>query len=325
MFSIVSSKNFWRALHLLVMTVLVFGCADSERAATVAFRNDSSPAPAAAVVSPVRDSQETAGMRTEKIGMVGVDIPPAIARKIIYNAQIALVVEDIAKVDIQIVKLVKEAGGYISGSDNSGATNLQRTASWTIRIPVDGFEPFVERITRLGEVQKNHVESQDVTQEYVDVEARIGNKQKEETRLQKHLADSTGRLEDILTVERELTRVRGEIEQAQGRLRYLANLSSLSTVTLTASEVHDYKPPVRPTFAGRIQQTFEHSMESLVEFVQEIILFVVSIAPWIPVVLLLTLPTLWLLRIIRRRLNWAIRLEPIRSAYVPPREDPPAS
>ena len=322
MLSIVSSTNFQRALHVPTLIFFLSGCADSERSSMLEGRSITSLAPTAALATNVSGSQDASLNQKAKTGAIGVDIPAAIARKIIYNAQIALVVEDIAKLDTQIVKLVKEAGGYISGSDISGTTNLQRTASWTVRMPVDGFEPFVDRVTRLGEVQKNHVDSQDVTQEYVDVEARIGNKQKEETRLQKHLADSTGRLEDILAVERELSRVRGEIEQAQGRLRYLVNLSSLSTVTITASEIHDYKPPVRPTFAGRIQQAFDRSIESLVEFVQGLILFVVTVAPWIPIVLLFAVPTLWLLRSMRRRLNWAIRLEPIRSEYVPPPQSP---
>ncbi len=323
--SIVSFRAFYRTLLVPALIVLVIGCGNSDRMSRVEVLTFDPTAPAAALSRNFTAGQEVSTNSTAEAGAIGVDIPPAIARKIIYNAQIALVVEDIAKVDSQIVSLVKEAGGYISGSDISGTTNLQRTANWTVRMPVDGFVPFVDRITRLGEVQRNHVDSQDVTQEYVDVEARIGNKQKEETRLQKHLADSTGRLEDILAVERELSRVRGEIEQAQGRLRYLANLSTLSTVTITASEIHDYKPPVRPTFAGRIQQAFDRSIESLVDFVQGLILFVVTVAPWIPIVLLFTVPSLWLLRRIRRRLNGAIRLEPVRTEVVPPTQSPRAS
>ena len=97
--------------------------------------------------------------------------------------------------------------------------------------------------------------------EYYDLEARIKNKQQEETRLLKHLADSTGKLEDILAVERELTRVRGEIEQMQGRIRYLGNLSALSTVTLNVTEVRNYTPPVHPTFGNADRaRTFNDSL-----------------------------------------------------------------
>ena len=94
-----------------------------------------------------------------------------------------------------------------------------------------------------------------MTEEFFDLEARIRNKQEEEKRLLKHLADSTGKLEDILKVESELTRVRGEVEQMQGRLRFLANRADLSTVTITATELKDYSPPSPVTLAAQIQTT----------------------------------------------------------------------
>ena len=84
--------------------------------------------------------------------------------------------------------------------------------------------------------QKNTTDSQDVTEEYYDVEARIKNKRVEEERLLKHLEQSTGKLEDILKVEKEISRVRGEIERQQGRLQYLDKLSALTTVTITLHE-----------------------------------------------------------------------------------------
>ena len=109
---------------------------------------------------------------------------------------------------------------------------------------------------------RNHVGSQDVTEEYVDLEARIRNKREEEKRLLKHLADSTGKLEDILAVEKELSRVRGEAEQMEGRLRFLADRAELSTVTIEASEWKDFKPPVAATFRTQVGRTFFLSVEA---------------------------------------------------------------
>ena len=119
---------------------------------------------------------------------------------------------------------------------------------WKIRVPVEKFDSLLAILTQLGELQQTHTESEDVTQEYYDIEARIANKQKEEKRLQKHLDESTGKLEDILAVERELTRVRGEIEQMQGRIRYLSNITALSTITLTATEIKTTPRPRHPHF-----------------------------------------------------------------------------
>lgn len=212
---------------------------------------------------------------------------PPTPRKIVYNAQISLVVENIAALGSKLNALASEAGGYISQTDQSSDSQTQRRSSWTARIPVERFDTFLSALTRLGELQHNHVDSQDVTAEFYDIEARILNKQQEEKRLLKHLADSTGKLEDILAVERELTRVRGEIEQMQGRIRYLANVSALSTVTISAVEIKDYTPPLAPTFATQIARTFNNSLQNLTEFGKSLALLAVAIAPWLPLLLLL--------------------------------------
>src|SRR3954454_17472699 len=164
-----------------------------------------------------------------------------------------------------ITRLVKVNGGYLSETNSVSYSQQQRQATWKVRVPVDRFDGFLAEVTRLGELQKRHVDSQDVTQEYYDLDARIANKQEEEKRLLKHLADSTGKLEDILAVERELSRVRGEIEQMQGRLRYLTSLSALSTVTITATDLKDYAPRVSPSFRTEIARTFLFSVERLAD------------------------------------------------------------
>ena len=151
-------------------------------------------------------------------------------------------------------------------------------------------------MTRLGEVRQNHVGSQDVTEEYFDVEARIRNKQEEEKRLLKHLSDSTGKLEDILAVERELSRVRGEVEQMQGRLRFLANRTELSTITIEATEWKDYKPPVAATFQTQLGRTFFNSVDNLSAFGKAILMVSVALIPWLPLILLGVFIIRWLIR-----------------------------
>ena len=187
----------------------------------------------------------------------------ALPRKIIYDARIELLVESLNSAEQAILGLIKEHGGFLAQSDQIGQTSAQRQATWRVRVPADHFDVFVSAVSRLGEVRENHVSSQDVTEEYFDIEARIRNKQEEEKRLLKHLADSTGKLEDILSVERELSRVRGEIEQMQGRLRFLTNRAELSTITITASEFRNYTPPVPTTLQAQIGHTFFGSLAAV--------------------------------------------------------------
>jgi hypothetical protein len=208
---------------------------------------------------------------------------PAIPRKIIYDARIDLVVDSLNGLEASITDLVKQQGGFLAESDLVSQISTQRTATWRVRVPVDRFDDFVRRVSKLGEVRTSHLGSQDVTEEYFDIEARIRNKQEEEKRLLKHLAESTGKLEDILKVEAELSRVRGEVEQMQGRIRFLANRADLSTVTIMATELKNYAPPEPVTLATQVRTTFFRSLNALIAFGESVLLLVVAMVPWLPV------------------------------------------
>jgi hypothetical protein len=285
------------ATTILLSSILLAGCA-----------NEAETKSTEAMVAGYASTAEIAGYKAAApAGSQGEPVPPTVERKVIYNATISLVVEDLTGLEQKLSGLIKDAGGYISESDVASQSQVQRTGTWKVRVPVQKFDAFLAAVVKLGELQRNHLDSQDVTQEYYDVEARIANKQKEEKRLQKHLDESTGKLEDILAVERELTRVRGEIEQMQGRIRYLANLSSLSTVTITATEIKNYKPPQAPTFATQIARRFSDSVDSLAAFGRGLVLLVATLVPWIPVVALVLGVIVWLYRRGRARVHQQAR------------------
>ena len=207
---------------------------------------------------------------------------PALPRKILYRALIEVTVDRFSDAEREVARLVKEQGGYIAESDVSGSPGAARSGRWVVRIPVERLDTFEEAVIRLGELLKRHRDSQDVTEEFYDVEARIKNKKIEESRLLKLLEESTATLKDTIEVERELSRVRGEIEQMQGRLQLLANLTSLTTVTITISEQFRYLPREAPTFVARIGRTFRASVQSLTEVLESLALMVVAVIPWIP-------------------------------------------
>jgi hypothetical protein len=135
----------------------------------------------------------------------------------------------------------------------------------------------------------------------IHFEARIRNKQQEEERLLKLLAEATGKLEEVLAVERELSRVRGEIEQAQGRMRMLKDVTELTTVTVTVTEIKDYVPDEAPTYVTRVRRAFMSSTVAVVATAQVLSLVAVALVPWLPAPLLLVLAVLTLRRLRRRR------------------------
>ena len=212
---------------------------------------------------------------------------PALSRKIIYDAQVDLVVENVDPIAKKVTALVQEARGYIAEQNTTGSPGSQRSMHWRIRVPVDQFESFVRVVVALGELERNSRTSQDVTEQYYDIEARIKNKKVEEQTLNKILEERSGKLEDVLKVEVELSRVRGEIEQLEGKIRVLENLSSLATLTLNVREREKFAPPapVAADFPTQIARTWESSLLDLVNLGKSVVLWAVDWAIWLPLLL----------------------------------------
>jgi hypothetical protein len=214
-------------------------------------------------------------------------VAPALSRKIIYDAQVTLIVESVDPVTKKVAALVEAAHGYIAELDAAGSPGSQRSMHWKIRVPVERFEPFVESIIALGELERNNRTSQDITEQYYDLEARIKNKKLEEQTLNKILQERSGKLEDVLKIEIELSRVRGEIEQLEGKIRVLENLSALATLTLNVRERDKYAPPapVVADFSTQIARTWDSSILGLVNQAKSLVLWAVSWAIWVPFML----------------------------------------
>ena len=222
-------------------------------------------------------------------------------RKIIYTAQVSLVVADFAKAETRVAELVKRFGGYIAESNVDRTQGSQRTGKWVVRVPVDKFNEFLDAAVEIGVPETRHTNAQDVTEEYVDLEARMANKKEIERRIIKLLEDRSGDIKDVIAVENELGRVREDIERMEGRLRYLANMTALTTVTILAREQQNYVPPQAPTFTAQIGQTWSASIQSLKETAEEVVLLAVAVAPWMPVLVVVLAPLVWFVRRRRKR------------------------
>jgi hypothetical protein len=222
-------------------------------------------------------------------------------RKIIFTARIESVVENFDDVPARLAELVKKADGYVADSTLSGSTGRNRSGTWKVRVPVVRFDDFVNAAKGIGELVSANTQSQDVSEEYYDVDARIRNKTKEEERLLKLLDDRPAKLEEVLTVERELSRVREEIERMQGRLRVLTDQTTLTTVEITIREMQNYEPPQSPTFAKRIGRAFSDSTTAIISLLEGTMILIVRLAPWAIVAVVGLWLLLVLLRIVSRR------------------------
>lgn len=146
---------------------------------------------------------------------------------------------EVAKLDPAIIKvrqLAAQLGGYVANSSISGGHDQMRSATLELKIPAARYDQAIGGLGGIGEVESVNTSVEDVGEEYVDITARVTNSKRLEERLTDLLARRTGKLEDVLAVERELARVREEIERYEGRMRFLRTRAAVSTLSVTVHE-----------------------------------------------------------------------------------------
>ncbi len=162
---------------------------------------------------------------------------PAADRALIYTASLQLSVVTIEPSLDGAQKVATEAGGYMEALTSD---------SITLRVPAKQFFPVMEKLLALGQVLNKNIQAQDVTDEYVDLQLRLKNAEALRERFEAILAKAQT-VKDTLEIERELNRVREEIERIKGKLAVLEKRIAMSTITVsfvkaTAAVVENYRP-----------------------------------------------------------------------------------
>ncbi|MFP6613831.1 MAG: DUF4349 domain-containing protein [Pirellulales bacterium] len=224
-------------------------------------------------------------------------------RKIVYTASVEIVIEDFDVLEGDLKKLIDQYKGHISNSNTHVAHRDRREGRWTIRVPVENFDAFLEDAKKLGELRSSGIDSQDRTEEYYDVQAALKNKRRTLERFEKLADRNESDLKHIRDVEKDIERVQGEIDRLTGRIKLLNDLTSLTTVTLNAVEIKDYVPPEAPTLGTEISRSFSNSVSSLAFAGREVIIFTIAAAPWLPVLLIVVVILRYLIRFVWRRLR----------------------
>jgi ethanolamine utilization microcompartment shell protein EutS len=155
---------------------------------------------------------------------------------LIRTGTMSIKVDTVERALRMATEIAASVGGFVANTSVLSGDQARRSATIEIKVPSDRFEGAIGLFRSVGKVESVTSSSQDVSEEFVDVSARVANAKRLEERLVTVLATRTGKLEEILAVERELARVREEIERYQGRLRYLETRASMSSVTLNVFE-----------------------------------------------------------------------------------------
>ncbi|NOZ59614.1 MAG: DUF4349 domain-containing protein [Euryarchaeota archaeon] len=190
-------------------------------------------------VAPLQAEDGPGGERLMQLSVeekaVAAISPSASGRRVIKEAQLGLEVQDLDAAMSQLEELAVAANGYVFGSSIYTLPSGQRRGTVTLEIPAGSFEATLGRIRELGKVLHFSTSGRDVTEEFIDLEARLRNLKRQEERLLE-LLDRAESVKDVLEVERELWRIRGEVERLEGRLRYLERRTEMARVSVELSE-----------------------------------------------------------------------------------------
>jgi hypothetical protein len=221
-------------------------------------------APAAPPPSPTAVSRE--GMPVSPEQLPAQSIAPSM---VIRTGDARIKVASVDTAIVQLQELARRVGGYVANSSIQGGEKELRQATLELKVPASRFSDAQNGLNALGKVEYINVSAQDVGEEFVDVTARVENSRRLEQRLIGLLATRTGKLEEVLSVERELARVREMIERYEGRLRYLRTRVDVSTLSVT---VHESEPLVGELGTGnRIVEAFRNAWRNFVGFMAAVI------------------------------------------------------
>jgi hypothetical protein len=202
-----------------------------------------------------------------------------IKKKIIKDGRIGIEVQDLERTKTQIDSLVAKHGGYYA-NERLNNSDWEISYNLKIRIPRDNFEKLIAEVeTGGGEIKYKEVDARDVTDQFIDLETRLANKKSYLSKYNELLKQAKS-VKDILEIEEKIRGIEEEIESTTGRLKYLSDLVSFSTLDLEISKPKDfkYKPEKRDKFTKRLKHALSIGWFGFVDF----IVFVIKIWPfWI--------------------------------------------
>jgi acetolactate synthase regulatory subunit len=239
----------------LIQAALLMACEDRSKSDSklardrgeVASNKAASPVALGVMGEPAVSQREASGpASTPDQWSRAVAFDPA-SRLIVRTGQASIEVDSLESSMAELRRIVQRTGGFVADASVQSGKNQLRSATLELKVPSSRFDELTQGLEPLGRLQFVNVGAEDVSEEFVDLTARVANGHRLEDRLVELLRTRTGKLQDVLSVERELARVREEIERMEGRMRFLKTSAQLSTLS-----VNLYEPaPIVASHPGR--------------------------------------------------------------------------
>ena len=217
---------------------------------------------------------------SNRVAPGSTNLPTPTGPMIIRTAQLTLITKEFDKARANVEAILKRHRGYVGELKVGGSAGSGRTLNATLRVPADQLDASLTELKTLGRVESESQSGQDVTSQYVDLQARLGNARNTEQRLTDLLRQRTGKLSDVLEVEQEVDRVRGEIEQMEAERKTMSNQVSFATLNATITE--DYKAQLQvvpPSISTRLSNAAVEGYKSMVDGIVSLVLFLLEDGP----------------------------------------------
>jgi len=199
---------------------------------------------------------------------------------IVRSATLALTTRNFDKARADLESILKRHHGYIGDLKIASPAGDGQTLSAILRVPSDELEVTLAELRNLGRVSSESQSGNEVTAQYVDVEARLTNARNTEQRLRDLLRQRTGKLSDVLAVETEISRVRGEVERMEAERKNLANQVAFALLNATITEDYKAQLQVVPfSIYSRFRNAAVEGYRTMVEGVVDVSVFLVSYGP----------------------------------------------
>jgi hypothetical protein len=269
-----------------------------------------SASPAAKMTS---NSVTPGGSALQKISLDSASAAQITERKIIRNAEMTIEIGDPNEGLQKIASIAEKNGGFVVTSESrENQASSQNPPSTTVtvvaRVPAAQFDEAVEAIRRIGGRTKvEKLSGMDVTEEYIDLEARIRTKRALEMQFLEIMRQAR-KISDALEVQSQLADVRTEIESLEGRRRFLENKSALSTISVTLQTPAPLLVATTRGFQHGVKMAFGDGVDTASEIVLGLLRFVMVM---IPIALFIILPCWLLFKWLRRYFSWPKRPAPV--------------
>ena len=210
---------------------------------------------------------------------------------VVRTATLSLLVADLEKTRAGVDSLVRQVNGFVGQMDTSGGRGEARWLTTTLRVPEQRLTEVVTALRKLGAVQAESQGGEDVTSQAADLDARLANARETEKRLVTVLQQRTGKVADVLEVEREIARVRESIELMTSQRAHLRERVTYATISLRITEETKASLDLGAlSIPGRFRNALVEGTTATTEAVLGTTLFLVRVAP---AALLLTLVLGW--------------------------------